>query len=272
MIPEPLLAMRVPEPLTLALTWLSIALAGIGVVWALRHLARTGEPMPLFLGVGGAIASLTEPLYDIMALIWHPVIGQWTAFHLFGRDIPMFIPWGWCWNVGFTSAVFWLAFQTRRIRADNLWWWFAGSVGMNMLFEIPGTSLEIYVYYGHQPLALTRGLYPLGIAFGNGSATLTVAFLAHRLAPIFHRGLLAWTCGWFITAFGFWTGSAPGWLPTMMAAQSEGWSDWAIQAMGVASLLLTLGLVAILQRVLALESFATTRAGSSAAARLAPSR
>ncbi len=253
MIPEPLLQMRVPEPLTLALTWVSIALAGIGIVWSLRHLARTGEPMPLFLGVGGAIASLTEPLYDITALIWHPVIGQWTAFHLFGRDIPMFIPWGWCWNVGFTSALFWLAFQTQRIRADNLWWWFAGSVGMNMLFEIPGTSLGIYFYYGHQPLALTQGLYPLGLAFGNGAATLTVSFLAHRLALLFRRGLLAWTCGWFITPFGFWMGSAPGWLPTMMAAQSEGWSVWAIQAMGIVSLLLTLALVRILQQVLATD-------------------
>jgi hypothetical protein len=54
----------------------------------------------------------------------------------------------------------------------------------------------------------------------------------------------------------------------MMAAQSEGWNPWAIQAMGVASLLLTLGLVGILQRLLAAPSFADTRVQTSSTARL----
>jgi hypothetical protein len=259
-IPDSLLSMRVPEPLTRTLTWLSIALAVIGVLWSLNHLRRTGEPMPLFLGIGGAIASMSEPLYDIAALIWHPVIGQWTAFHLFGRDVPMFIPWGWCWNVGFSSAVLWLLFHRGRIRAENLWFWFAASVAMNMLFEIPGTSLGIYAYYGHQPLPLTAGLYPLGIAFGNGTAMLTVAFLAHRLEPLFRRGALAWSCGWFITPFGFWAGSGPGWIPTMMAAQSQGWSAWAIHAMGLASIALCLGLVAVYRRVLLADMAACSSA------------
>jgi len=250
MIPDNLLAMRVPEPLTAVLTWVSMVLAGIGLVWSLQHLRRTGEPMPLFLGVGGAIASLTEPLYDIAALIWHPVIGQWTAFSLFGRDTPMFIPWGWCWNVGFTSALLWTGFHNGRIRAATLWWWFLGAVAMNMLFEIPGTSLGVYVYYGHQPLALTSGLYPLGIAFGNGAAMLTVAFIAHRLEPLFRRGALAWTAGWFITPLAFWSGTAPGWIPTMMAAQSQHWDAWQIQGMGVLSVLLTLGLVAVMRAVM----------------------
>jgi hypothetical protein len=249
-IPETLLAMRVPEPVTLALTWLSIALALAGLAWSLRYLLQTGEPMPLFLGVGGAIAGLTEPLYDVAALIWHPVVGQWTAFELFGRATPMFIPWGWCWNVGFSSAVLWVCFHTGRIRAENLWWWFAGAVAMNMLFEIPGTALGVYVYYGHQPLPLTSGLYPLGIAFGNGTAMLTVAFIAHRLQTVFRRGALAWSSGWFITPFAFWTGSGPGWIPNMMAAHSVDWPGWAVHVAGVISIFFSLALIAVYRRVL----------------------
>ena len=107
---------------------------------------------------------------DVTALIWHPVIGQWTAFHLFGRAIPMLMPAGWCWNVGGGGVIAWLGFKSGWIGPKTIWPWFAGAVLLNMLFEVPGTSLGVYTYYGHQPLPLTVGRYSLAIAFGNGAA------------------------------------------------------------------------------------------------------
>jgi hypothetical protein len=115
-MPAPPVTMIAVEPLSSWIVYLSVLLDSVGLIVSLRFLIRTGNPLPLFIGAGGAIASLLEPLYDVTAMIWHPTVGQWTAFTLFDRHIPMLIPWAWCWNVGFGSALFWFCFHTGRVR------------------------------------------------------------------------------------------------------------------------------------------------------------
>ena len=57
------------EPITTIVLWLSVALAVAGLIWSLRILRREGDPIPLFLGVGGAVTCLLGPLFDITAAI-----------------------------------------------------------------------------------------------------------------------------------------------------------------------------------------------------------
>jgi hypothetical protein len=250
-MPVPPVTMIAVEPLSTWIMYVSVAMVALGLFVSLRFLFRTGNPIPLFIGVGGAIASLLEPLYDITAMIWHPTVGQWTAFTLFDRQIPMFIPWAWCWNVGFASALFWYCFYSGRLNAGNIWWWYAGSIAINALFEVPGTSLNVYTYYGNQPLAFTPGLYGAPIGFLNGASEIGVAFIAWRVGPYFQRGVPAWTLGWFITPLGYFASSGPGWIPVMMAATSSGWSKIAIQTMGLVSIVLSVATVWLIKQMLA---------------------
>jgi hypothetical protein len=242
-IPAYLLQMRTPEPDTSSATYLGFALVFVGLVWSIRHLVRYKEPMPLFLGVGGAITSLLEPLFDITACIWYPVDGQWTAFVLFNRSIPMFIPAGWCWNVGFGTALLWLGFSRGYIRGSNLWRWFGVALAVTMLFEIPGTAKGLYAYYGNQPLPLNGAKYSIATAFANASAMVTTAYIAYRLQSFFKRGVMAWTCGWLITPFAFLAGSGPGWVPIFIAVQSTEMSPSVTHGLGVISILLSLAVL-----------------------------
>ena len=267
-LPSPPVEMVVPEPLTSVVLYVSVVLVVAGLLWAFGILRREGNPLPLFIGVGGGIASLLEPLYDITAMIWHPTVGQWTAFTLFDRQIPMFIPLAWCWNVGFGSAVFWRCFATGRINSSNIWYWYAGCIAVNALFEAPGTTLGVYTYYGSQPLPITPGLYSPPVGFLNGAAELVVAFTAYRLGTFFQRGWVAWSLGWFITPIAFFAGSGAGWIPVMVAATSPQWPAWATHALGLLSMGLSLGVVWMVRQLLAEQS----RQDASASVRITASR
>ena len=240
----------VPEPITAAVTVLSAALVVVGLVWSLRILRRERDPYPLLLGVGGAIASVLEPFFDVTGAIWHPIVGQWTAFTLFERRIPMFIPLGWCWNVGFGCAVFYRLMFSGRIHTANYWRWVGVAVGLNVLFEAPGTALGVYLYYGDQPLPLTSGKYPLPIAVANGVASITVAVAALRLRSVVRGGPRLWLLGWLITPLGFWIGAGPGWFPQMVAVGSESLPHWAVPVLGVVSILLSLAFASVLRDIM----------------------
>ena len=240
----------VPEPITTVVTALSAVLVVVGLVWSLRILRRERDPYPLLLGVGGAIASVLEPFFDVTGAIWHPIAGQWTAFTLFERHIPMFIPLGWCWNVGFGCAVLYRLMVSGRIHTANYWRWVGVAVGLNVLFEAPGTALGVYLYYGDQPLPLTSGKYPLPIAVANGVASITVAVAALRLRSVVRGGPRLWLLGWLITPLGFWIGAGPGWFPQMVAVGSESLPHWAVPVLGAVSILLSLAFASVLRDIM----------------------
>jgi hypothetical protein len=249
-MPSPPIEAVVPQPVTDIATALSALLVVVGLIWGLLIWRREGDRMPLLLGVGGAIASLLEPLYDITGAIWHPAIGQWTAFTLCGRSMPMLIPLAYCWNVGFGSACLYRWIAQGRIDRESFWKWLALAFALNFVFEFPGTTLGVYLYYGRQALPLTSGLYPLPIGIANAVAVLAVATLASRLRGDFRGGLRAWLLGWFITPAGFWAATGPGWIPQMIAVNSDNIPAWGVQMLGLISIGLSLGLAGILRSVL----------------------
>jgi hypothetical protein len=143
--------------LTVYTVLMAIVTVGMLCWWALSDERRRGPALPLLLA-GGALSVICEPVYDNLVLFWYPPHQQLSAFHVFGRTVPICVVIGYAW---FCGGLPYLAARLfgRGISARGLWM-LAGAVLILDFVAIGLTSwIDIAGFYGGQPFDVAG--YPL---------------------------------------------------------------------------------------------------------------
>ena len=160
--------------------WVVLTIAGaayaVAVVAGLREWRRTGKPVLVLALIGGAIATLMEPMYDLMSRLYMFEKGAHLLFTVGGRGMQLWAPVGYGVYIGITVYVFYLLALSPKTTRKTYWLAVGAIMGMNLLIEIPATRLGLYEYYGPQAFNLTG--FPLYWLLSNitGAAAAGVLF------------------------------------------------------------------------------------------------
>jgi hypothetical protein len=147
------------------------------VVAAVVHWLRKGSPLFVFLLLGGALASFSEPICDTLGLCYYPTIDSIEAFHTFGRIVPLWVFFAYIVFYGGLSCL--VTVYLRREASRRMLWIGALSIfALDFAIEIPLLHLDLYTYYGYQPLAL--GGMPLIWLWVNALAVLLTAVVVQK--------------------------------------------------------------------------------------------
>ena len=122
------------------------------IAW--RIWQRERSPIPALCMVGGALAIFMEPIVDVLGQVWFPRDGQWRLFETWGRPIPWFIV-VYIWYVGGQAYLSYRKLDQGG-RGRDIWKLYTIFFLANIACETPGLYMNLYTYYGHQPLNFFR--------------------------------------------------------------------------------------------------------------------
>lgn len=213
------------------LFWAGAFVVILAVPWAIKRFIR-GDRLPALALLSGLFTSLGEPMLDHVGhLRWaHNLLGP--AFVNFGLPIPVLIPPCYMLFMGLESYWIWLVIQ-RGIDRKRFFMMYAACGLSDAVMEHPGLILNVYEYYGRQPLEFYK--FPFYWSFTNGVAIATIAVVIHYAWPLVKDkgwkqlyivpiGLIATTVGEFGSGF-----------PVFLAinASIPTWVQWAIGCLTV---------------------------------------
>jgi hypothetical protein len=158
---------------------MAVLTGGLLAGWGLSGRRREHWAFPLVLA-GGAVAAMCEPVFDNLVLFWYPPHQQLSAFHAFGRTVPICVVIGYAW---FCGGLPYLAYTMikRRVTARRLWS-LAAAVFVIDFIAIGLTSwLKIAGFYGGQPFNVAG--YPLWWGAVDTSNVLLGGALLYYLIP-----------------------------------------------------------------------------------------
>ena len=216
----------------------------IVVTLALWRVAARRDPVLLFCVFGGMAAVIVEPLCDVIGMIYHPEIGQVSAYEALGRNIPWHVVLLLSW---YYALFAWLLASSRGARMGRAGFWklFVGLVVFSTVLEISPTQGGLWKYYGEQPFMFSG--MPLWWFVANAVSALA----GGTLAAVATRESFGWG-RWQIALLmpvgiaGAHTGVA---LPTYIA-MSMGCSGLCIQMVGLVTVAYSLVLMQACSRLL----------------------
>jgi hypothetical protein len=183
-------------PLVMPASAQAVATIAVGLVTAASVVAaavlgrRHRTPLYLVLLLGGALASLNEPVADLLGGCMHPRPGSWAAFSTFDRPIPWWVVFAYCLFFGAVPLL-----MVALMRGGNPRRRFLTGIGVifaaNLLIEVPVLAGGVYVYYGEQPFKFL-GLFPLYWLFINSAGVATIAVVLLRAGHVFRGAGLGW--------------------------------------------------------------------------------
>jgi hypothetical protein len=151
---------------------MGVLVAGF-TVYAIREIARRRSFTLALLLVGGALSYFNEPIDDVLGLVWHPVVGQWTVLDTFSR-VPL---WGLGIYIVFFGGMPYLILQSllRGMTRRQLWGWVGVLAIVDIAVELPILASGIYTYYGDAPMQI--GGFPVYWIVINAVGPLALAVL-----------------------------------------------------------------------------------------------
>jgi hypothetical protein len=125
------------------------------------------------LVVGGGISYFNEPIDDVLGLVSHPEVGQWTVLDTFTR-VPL---WGLGIYIVFFGGMPYLIAQKLRagMTRRDLWRWVGVLIVVDVVVELPILHFGIYQYYGSPPMEVAG--FPVYWIFINAVGPLALAVL-----------------------------------------------------------------------------------------------
>jgi len=164
---------QMPQSAQLAVTVAMAVLVAGFIVYAMREIARARSVTLALLLIGGAVSYFNEPIDDVLGLVWHPVVGQWTALDTFSR-VPL---WGLGIYIVFFGGMPYLILQNLRrgMTRRQLWGWVGVLAVVDVAVELPVLASGIYSYYGDAPLQI--GGFPVYWIVINAVGPLALAVL-----------------------------------------------------------------------------------------------
>ncbi len=164
---------QMPQAAQLVATVAMAVLVAGFTVYAVREIVRSRSITLALLLVGGAISYFNEPIDDVLGLVWHPVVGQWTAVDTFAR-VPL---WGLGIYIVFFGGMPYVILQSLRrgVTRRQLWGWVGVLAVVDVAVELPVLASGIYRYYGDAPMQI--GGFPVYWIVINAVGPLALAVL-----------------------------------------------------------------------------------------------
>jgi hypothetical protein len=147
--------------------------------FAWRIWKKERSPIGALCMAGGALAMFIEPIVDVMGQVWFPRDGQWRLFETWGRPIPWFIV-VYIWYVGGQTLIAYRLLN-RGARGRDIWKLYGIVFLADVVAETPGLYMNLYTYYGHQPLNFFR--LPLWWPAVNAAMPILAGMLIFLLLP-----------------------------------------------------------------------------------------
>jgi len=154
---------------------------GLAVLpWTLRKWLREQDPVPLLFIPGGLIASLLEPMLDLLGHLWWPANLPGPVFFGYGLPIPYLVPP--CYMAVIAMTGYWAYLRMKRgLDLKGVFSLWLLLCLMDIVVEIPGTASGAYTYYGDASFKIFG--FPLVWAALNGTTILGVGFLLWLVEP-----------------------------------------------------------------------------------------
>jgi hypothetical protein len=161
---------------------MAVLTGGLLAGWTLSKRRRENWAFPLVLA-GGAISVLCEPVFDNLVLFWYPPHQQLSAFHAFGRAIPICVVIGYAW---FCGGLPYLAYTLIKRGTSTRGLWTLAAVVFVIDFVAIGLTswLNIAGFYGGQPFNVAG--YPLWWGAVDTANVLLGGALVYYLVPRLH--------------------------------------------------------------------------------------
>ncbi|KAH7077565.1 hypothetical protein BKA63DRAFT_268011 [Paraphoma chrysanthemicola] len=154
---------------------------------------QKGDSTALWFFIGGTIASVFEPIIDVLGFCFFAREGSWIAFEFIGRPMPYFIIPCYTWFVGGQGYWFYKIISRTNATRRDVWTLWLKSFTANLVLEYPAMALGMYTYYGKQPLAIAG--FPLWFPAIHATSPIMSATIVHILRP----HLTGWK-SWIIAA------------------------------------------------------------------------
>ena len=177
--PQPPTGMKMNETAQAIFTIGQIVPCLVLAFFAWRIWKKERSPIPALCMVGAAFAMFMEPIVDVLGQVWFPREGQWVLFETWGRPIPWFIV-VYIWYVGGQSLITFRQLE-RGAAARHIWKLYGLFFVANVICETPGLYMDLYAYYGHQPLNFFR--LPLWWPAVNAAMPILAGSLIFLLKP-----------------------------------------------------------------------------------------
>jgi len=159
------------------------AAAALTLLASLLDWWRSGQPVALMMFLAGGCAVLHEPLVDLVGGCWHYANAR-IVYVAYGRPMPLWLCIAYFFYVGIGLSTVWRVLR-RGVAPRQIWLLYAGAMLADCIMEVTLLNLDIYAYYGHQPLVLAK--FPLWWAPVNAGYIVVTAALIYRL-DAFLRG------------------------------------------------------------------------------------
>jgi hypothetical protein len=158
--PQPPLDMPAARTAEWAITILGLVVMVPIVAYALYRIARHRDAVLFLALIGAAISVILEPVLSVLVHIWYPDQGGVAyLFSTFGRHIPSgYMP---LFYSAFMGGFSWLicCLGQKGISSRDLFRLMGAVWALSIALETFFTGLDVYTYYGYQPLRLIE--FPL---------------------------------------------------------------------------------------------------------------
>jgi hypothetical protein len=148
---------------------------------------RTRSVLPLFFLAGGALGGLVEPVFDGNIHVQFAEQGQPPNWFFYNVGYPWYVIPG---NAMLGGPVY-LMFRRfqQGISNKHLWLAFVGWWMFNNCWEVPGTNIGAYAYYGPHPFKFLG--YPLWIGMMAGLGIPLAGFTVYAARKVM-KGPMLW--------------------------------------------------------------------------------
>jgi len=124
-----------------------------GLALAVRYYRQEGTVAGFTCLVGGAVASLFEPLTAANGFVYYPRQEQITLFAAYDVKIPLFLTLSYTAEIGLGALAVWRLLRAGGGPQAIVKVWLVVALG-DVVLETPALWLHVFYYYGPQPLDL----------------------------------------------------------------------------------------------------------------------
>lgn len=249
-LPIPPVNAVAPDDVSMMATAFFSTIALIAFCYSLYHWKSKGSVVPLLITLGGGLTVVVEPFVNLLGGCWHPVNGQDEVFRLLGRPIPWWIVAVYFAYFGAQGVAMYLMIKkgAKRVMIASA---FAVPLIADIIIELTLLPTGLYIYVGNQPLILA-GWLPLWWICCNSIGVFVGVSLIVMLEPYLTgpRKLLIL----LLPSIGDMVGYSAVGLPSWVVINMQTIPNWLVQTGGVATFILTGGVVYLLCQLLGSDS------------------
>jgi len=180
-IPVPPIDMVMPELGQALFTYGQIPPLCVCIYMAFKYWQAKKSPLLFYILIAGGLATLLEPIVDVLGLVWFPGEGSWGVFRSFNRVIPVYLFLAYAWYIG-GQAMYAYKRMEQGITTRELWQLYGIYAFLNFVIELPGLYLGAYTYYGQKPFEVFG--MPAWWAVCNPLTAITLAAIIYKFKPI----------------------------------------------------------------------------------------